>query len=202
MKRETRELLVATRNLGKVREIRKALRGLGLRIRSLRDFEDVPEVEEDGRTFVENALKKARFYSRLFNLLTVSDDSGLVVDSLNGRPGIRSARFAGEKATDRENNGKLLNLMEDVPPSRRASRFRCALAIVSPRGKEEVVEGECRGRIGFKEVGKRGFGYDPLFILPRLKKTVAQLSLEEKNRVSHRGKALKKLQKVIRKFIV
>lgn len=194
------ELLVATRNHGKVREIRKALRGKGFRIRSLRDFEDVPDVEEDGRTFGENALKKARFYSKFFNLLTVSDDSGLVVDSLNGRPGIYSARFAGGKATDQENNRKLLSLMENVPPSRRNARFRCAIAIVSPRGEKEIVEGECRGKIGFKEVGKKGFGYDPLFILPQLKKTVAQLTLDEKNRVSHRGKALKKLQKVIGKF--
>jgi XTP/dITP diphosphohydrolase len=195
------ELLVATRNRGKVQEIRKALRGMGFRIRSLHDFEDVPDVEEDGRTFSENALKKARFYSEFFNLLAVSDDSGLVVDSLNGRPGIYSARFAGEKATDRENNRKLLNLMENVPASRRDAQFRCAIAIVSPRGEEGVVEGECRGKIGFKEVGKKGFGYDPLFILPQLKKTVAQLTLDEKNRVSHRGKALKKLQKVIGKFV-
>ena len=194
------ELLVATRNRGKVREIGKALGGMGFRIRSLHDFEDVPDVEEDGRTFGENALKKARFYSRFLNLLTVSDDSGLVVDSLNGRPGIYSARFAGEKATDQENNKKLLNLMENVPASRRDARFRCAIAIVSPRGEEVVVEGECRGKIGFKEVGKRGFGYDPLFILPQLKKTVAQLTLDEKNRVSHRGKALRKLQRVIGKF--
>jgi len=195
------ELLVATRNHGKVREIRKALRGRGFRIRSLRDFEDVPDVEEDGRTFGENALKKARFYWKFFNLLTVSDDSGLVVDSLNGRPGIYSARFAGEKATDQENNQKLLSLMENVPISKRGARFQCAIAIVSPLGKEEVVEGECRGKIGFKEVGKKGFGYDPLFILPQLKKTVAQLTLEEKNRVSHRGKALKKLKRVIGKFV-
>ena len=195
------EILVATRNRGKVREIRKALRGMGFRVRSLHDFEDVPDVEEDGRTFGENALKKARFYSKCLNLLTVSDDSGLVVDSLNGRPGIYSARFAGEKATDQENNQKLVTLMKNVPASRRDARFRCAIAIVSPRGEEVVVEGECRGKIGFKEVGKKGFGYDPLFILPQLKKTVAQLTLEEKNRVSHRGNALRKLKRVIGKFV-
>jgi XTP/dITP diphosphohydrolase len=195
------ELLVATRNRGKVREIRKALKGLGFRIRSLSDFQNVPEMEEDGRTFVENALKKARFYSKFFNLLTISDDSGLVVDFLRGAPGIYSARFSGEKATDQENNKKLLNLMGDIPPSRRDARFRSAMAIVSPWGKEGVVEGECRGRIGFKEVGKRGFGYDPLFILPQLKKTVAQLTIEEKNRVSHRGKALRKLRKAIHSFL-
>lgn len=195
------ELLVATRNPGKVREIRKALKGLGLRIRSLRDFRGVPEIEEDGKSFTENALKKARFYSKVFAKLTLSDDSGLEVDVLRGSPGIYSARFAGEKASGRENNQKLLRQMEEMPLSKRGARFKCSIAIVSPDGQEAVIEGECRGRIGFKEVGKRGFGYDPLFILPRLRKTMAQLTLDEKNRISHRGKALRKLRKVIGQFL-
>ena len=194
------ELLVATRNPGKVREIRKALKGLGLRIRSLRDFRGVPEIEEDGKSFTENALKKARFYSKVFAKLTLSDDSGLEVDVLRGSPGIYSARFAGEKASGQENNQKLLGQMEGIPLSKRGARFKCFIAIVSPDGQEAVIEGECRGRIGFKEVGKRGFGYDPLFILPRLGKTMAQLTLEEKNRISHRGKALRKLRKKIDLF--
>jgi XTP/dITP diphosphohydrolase len=194
------ELLVATRNPGKVREIRKALKGLRLRIRSLRDFRGIPEIEEDGKSFTENALKKARFYSKVFAKLTVSDDSGLEVDALGGTPGIYSARFAGEKASDRENNRKLLHQMEEIPFSKRGARFRCSIAIVSPQGKAAVVKGECRGRIGFKEVGKRGFGYDPVFILPGLRKTMAQLTLEEKNRISHRGMALRKLRKIIGKF--
>ncbi|HSB05512.1 MAG TPA: XTP/dITP diphosphatase [Thermodesulfobacteriota bacterium] len=195
------ELLVATRNQGKVREIRIALKGLRLRIRSLRDFRDVPEIVEDGKSFTENALKKARFYSKVFAKLTVSDDSGLEVDALGGSPGIYSARFAGEKASDRENNRKLLYQMEEIPLSKRGARFRCSIALVSPRGKEAVTKGECRGRIGLKEVGKKGFGYDPIFILPGLRKTMAQLTLEEKNRISHRGKALNKLRKMISKFI-
>ena len=192
---------MATRNFGKVREIRKALSGLGFLIHSLSDFQEVPEMEEDGRSFSENAFKKARFYSEVFGTLTISDDSGLEVDFLKGAPGIYSARFAGEKATDRENNQKLVRLMGNVPASKRDAKFRCAIAIVSPGGEEEVVEGKCCGKIGFKEVGKKGFGYDPLFILPQLKKTVAQLTLAEKNRVSHRGKALRKLRKIIGKFV-
>ncbi len=198
--KETTELLVATRNQGKVREIRKALRESGLKIRSLNDFERVPSVEEDGQSFAENALKKAGFYSKVYGKLTISDDSGLEVDALEGAPGIYSARFAGEKASDRENNRKLLDLMEGIPLSKRRARFRCSIALVSPGGNEAVVEGECSGRIGFKEVGRKGFGYDPLFVFPRLGKTMAQLTVDEKNRISHRGKALRKLKKIIGKF--
>ena len=191
------EVIVATQNRGKVREIQKALKGLGLRIYSLNDFSEVPLVEEDGKSFLENALKKARFYSRCFGRLTLADDSGLEVDVLKGRPGIYSARYAGEGASTRENNQRLLKEMESIPLSKRGARFKCVLAVVSPEGKEVVVEGSCRGRIGFKEVGRKGFGYDPLFVVPQYGKTMAQLSIEEKNRISHRGKALRKLRKII-----
>lgn len=194
-------LIIATKNPGKVREIRKALKGLGLRIHSLNDFSDVPEIEEDGKSFTENALKKARFYSKYSGKLIIADDSGLEVDALKGLPGIYSARYAGERASNRENNRKLLREMEGVPLSKRGARFKCAMAIVSNEGKEVVAEGSCKGRIGIKEVGKKGFGYDPLFILPQCGKTMAQLSLSEKNRISHRGKALKKLIKIIRAFV-
>jgi XTP/dITP diphosphohydrolase len=191
------EIIVASRNKGKVREILKVLQGLEFRIDSLSDFKEVPEIEEDGRSFVENALKKARFYSKYFGELTLSDDSGLEVEILKGLPGIYSARYAGKKATNRENNEKLLREMEGIPLSKRRARFRCAIAVAAPDGWEAVVEGSCKGRIGFREVGKKGFGYDPLFILPRFGKTMAQLSIEEKNRISHRGKALRRLKKVI-----
>ena len=194
------ELIVATRNRGKIREIREALKGLGLRIYSLGDFPDVPEIEEDGRSFTENALKKARFYSKYFGKLTLADDSGLEVDGLKGLPGIYSARYAKEGATSRENNQKLLREMQGLPASKRRARFRCIIAVVSHNGKEAVAEGSCRGRIGFKEKGKKGFGYDPLFILPTYGKTMAEISLEEKNAISHRGKALRKIRKVIRSF--
>jgi len=192
------ELIVATRNRGKIREIREALKGLGLRIYSLGDFPDVPEIEEDGKSFTENALKKARFYSEYFEKLTLADDSGLEVDGLKGLPGIHSARYAKEGATSRENNQKLLREMQGLPASKRRARFRCIIAVVSQNGKEAVAEGACRGRIGFMEKGKKGFGYDPLFILPKYGKTMAEISLKEKNAISHRGKALRKIKKVIR----
>jgi XTP/dITP diphosphohydrolase len=190
-------VIVATRNKGKIREIRKALKGLGLRIHALSNFSGVPEIEENGKSFLENALKKARFYSKYFGKLTLADDSGLEVDSLDGLPGIHSARYAGEGASSQENNRKLLKEMRDLPISKRGARFQCILAVASPDGKEITVEGSCKGRIGFKEKGKRGFGYDPLFLLPTRGKTMAELSLEEKNKISHRGKALRKLRKRI-----
>jgi len=223
------EIIVATKNRGKIREIRKALRGLGLKIYSLSDFSDVPEIVEDGKSFTENALKKARFYSKYFKKLTrstapsppledgaekrrselalsevegltIADDSGLEVDMLKGWPGIYSARYAGEGASDRKNNQKLLSEMEGIRISKRGARFKCVLAMVSTDGREAVAEGSCRGRIGFREMGRKGFGYDPIFMLPQYGKAMAQLTLEEKNRVSHRGKALKKLRKIIAKF--
>jgi XTP/dITP diphosphohydrolase len=190
-------LIVATRNKGKIREIREALKGLGLRIYTLSDFPDAPEIEEDGKSFVENALKKARFYSNYFGKLTITDDSGLEVDSLKGLPGIYSARYAGKKATGQENNEKLLREMEGISFSKRGAKFRCVMAMVSPDGREANAEGSCKGTIGFKEKGRKGFGYDPLFILPKYRKTMAELSLEEKNKISHRGKAVRKLRKII-----
>jgi XTP/dITP diphosphohydrolase len=196
-----REILIATRNSGKVREIREALRGLRFRILSLDDFPGAPAVEEDGKSFAENALKKARFYSKRLDKVTIADDSGLVVEALNGSPGIFSARYAGPGASDRTNNRKLLEEMEGLKGSRRKARFQCSLAVVAPGGKEAVVEGSCRGVIGFKEVGRKGFGYDPLFVLPRYGRTMAQLTIKEKNRISHRGKALKKLREVLGQFL-
>jgi XTP/dITP diphosphohydrolase len=193
-------VIVATRNKGKIREIRDALRGLNLRIYGLSDFPDVPEIEEDGRSFTENALKKARFYAKYFGKLTLADDSGLEVDSLKGLPGVYSARYAGERASSRDNNQKLLREIQGVPISKRGARFRCIIAMKFPGGREALAEGSCRGKIGLKEKGKKGFGYDPLFILPKNGKTMAELSLEKKNRVSHRGKALRKIRRIIQSF--
>jgi XTP/dITP diphosphohydrolase len=194
-------VIVVTRNKGKIREIREALKGLGLRIYALSDFPDVPEIKEDGKSFTENALKKARFYSKVFGKLTLADDSGLEVDSLRGMPGIYSARYSGERASSRENNQKLLKEMEGIPLSKRGAQFKCMMAMVSPSGKETMTEGVCKGRIGMREKGRRGFGYDPLFILSRYGKTMAELSLKEKNRISHRGKALRKIKKMIKAFM-
>jgi XTP/dITP diphosphohydrolase len=194
------EVIVATRNKGKLREFRDALKGLNLRIYGLSDFPEAPEVEEDGESFTENALKKARFYATYLRKLTLADDSGLEVDSLKGRPGVYSARYAGGKASSQENNRKLLRELQGIPISKRGARFKCIVAIRSPEGKEAIAEGSCKGRIGFKEKGKKGFGYDPLFILLKEGKTMAELPLEEKNRVSHRGKALKKIRRMIQSF--
>ena len=177
------------------------MKELGLQILSLNDFSDIPEIEEDGKTFKENALKKARFYSTYFNQLTLADDSGLEVETLKGMPGVHSARYSGERASAQENNQKLLREMEGIPTSKRGARFKCVMALVSTNGRQAVTEGVCRGRIGFKEVGRRGFGYDPLFILPNCGKTMAQLSIEEKNRISHRGKALRKLRRLLAHFM-
>jgi len=176
------------------------LKGLRLQILSLNDFSDIPEIEEDGKTFTENALKKALFYSTYFEQLTLADDSGLEVETLKGVPGIHSARYAGKRASPGENNQKLLREMEGIPTSKRGARFKCVMALASTDGRKAVTEGVCRGRIGFKEVGKRGFGYDPLFILPHYGKTMAQISIEEKNRISHRGKALRKMRKILAHF--
>jgi XTP/dITP diphosphohydrolase len=196
------EIIIATRNKGKIREIRRALKALGLKIFSLDDFSGIPGIEEDGKSFTENAWKKARFYAKYFGKSTLADDSGLEVDALRGLPGTYSARYAGNGASDRENNQKLLREMEGIPVSKRGARFKCVMVMVSYNGREAVAQGSCRGRIGFKEVGKRGFGYDPLFILPQYGKTMAQLTVKEKNRVSHRGKALRRIRKIITKFPV
>lgn len=192
---------MATKNRGKLREIRSVLKGLPVRLYGLNHFENVPDVEEDGKSFSENSLKKARFYSKRFGKIAIADDSGLEVDALDGGPGIYSARYAGEGATDQENRKKLLKALEGVPVSKRGAKFKCVIAMVAPDGREILVEGACKGKIGFKEVGRNGFGYDSLFILPRYGKTMAQLSLKEKNRISHRGKALRKLRKVLKDFI-
>jgi XTP/dITP diphosphohydrolase len=196
-----KEIVVATSNPGKLREIKDALQGMALEILSLMDLSPGLALEEDGRTFRENALKKARVVAKLSSRVTIADDSGLEVDALQGMPGVRSARFAGEQATDAENNRKLLQLLQGAPSTQRGATFRCVIAVVSPEGKERWVEGVCRGVIGTTERGSEGFGYDPLFILPELSKTFAELPLEVKNRVSHRGRALAALKEALVDFL-
>jgi XTP/dITP diphosphohydrolase len=195
------ELFLATKNEGKIREIGELLKGCGTSLTSLRDYPDAPEVVENGNTYRDNALKKARFFAEWSGKLTLADDSGLEVDYLSGRPGVFSARYAGDRAGDRENNRKLLRKLKGIPPRQRGAVFRCVVAVVDPRGDEEVVEGECRGRIGLEERGERGFGYDPIFVIPRYGKTVAELSIAEKNRLSHRGKALRKVRKILKRYL-
>ena len=195
------ELFLATKNEGKIREIRELLKGCEFSLISLRDYPDAPEVVENGEDYRDNVLKKARFFARWTGKATLADDSGLEVDYLKGRPGVFSARYAGDGTNDRENNSKVLQELEGVPPGKRGAVFRCVMALVAPWGDEEVVEGECRGRIGLEERGERGFGYDPIFLIPRYGKTVAELSMAEKNRLSHRGKALGKLKKTLKRYL-
>jgi len=195
------EVVIATRNPGKFREIKAILSSLPLKFLSLEDFPDIPEVVEDGATFAENAGKKARMIADFTGRLAIADDSGLAVDALQGRPGVFSSRYAGEKATDRERCQKLLDEMASIPKGKRQARFVCAMAVALPRGRMEVVEGECRGRVTSAPRGKRGFGYDPIFFVPQFGKTMGELEPEEKNRISHRGRALEKLKALLPEFL-
>jgi XTP/dITP diphosphohydrolase len=194
-------ILLATRNGGKVREVREILGDLGVEIVSLLDVSGAPDVVEDGATFRENALKKARALAGWSGRVTLADDSGLEVDSLGGRPGVRSARFAGEGVGDEANNRKLLAELQSVPPEERSARFRCVMALAFPDGREWVTEGSCEGVIVSALRGTQGFGYDPLFLVPSLEKTFGELTLQEKNRVSHRARALHEMKAVLRSVL-
>ena len=198
---EKAEIVIATRNSGKLREIEAILAPLGLKILSLRDFPGIPEIIEDGQTFEENAVKKAAAVSRQAGRMAVADDSGLAVDALQGRPGVFSSRYAGEEATDAERYQKLLKEMAGTPPGKRGAAFICAMAVAATDGKAETVVGQCRGEIALAPKGSHGFGYDPVFYLPERGKTMAELEPEIKNRISHRALALEKLKQVLPKFL-
>jgi XTP/dITP diphosphohydrolase len=189
-------LVLATRNAHKVREIGQVL-GDGVILRSLADFPDVGKIPEDGETFEANAVQKAVFVALALGLPALADDSGLEVDALAGAPGVRSARFAGEKATDGENNAKLLGLMAGVPEEKRTGRFRCVIAVAWPDGMARTAEGACEGRIAEAPRGKGGFGYDPLFVPDGHDRTFAELEAEVKNGISHRGRALRRAREMI-----
>jgi XTP/dITP diphosphohydrolase len=183
-------VVIATRNEKKLAEIRAILAG-SVRVLGLSEVEqDLPEVEEDGETFSDNAIKKAVTIARITGLLTLADDSGLVVDALGGEPGVRSARFAGEETTTGKNNALLLERLQGVPEARRTARFVCVIALADGTGLLETFEGTCEGIITLSPRGSGGFGYDPLFFLPERAVTFAELEPLEKNRISHRGRAL------------
>ena len=184
------ELLVATRNAGKLKEIGLLLSGTGIRMKSASEFPSLPEVEEDGITFEENALKKARTMADLTGILTLADDSGLEVDALEGLPGVRSSRYAGDAASDADNIRKLLAALTGVPLPRRKAAFRCVMALCQPKGECRLFAGHLEGTILEEERGSGGFGYDPVFLVPEYGRTLAELPTEIKNRISHRGKAL------------
>ena len=195
-----RPLVLATRNEGKVSEFKDLIAGCGIEIKSLKDFGPIPSVEEDGETFEDNAYKKAAFTAKVLGVPALADDSGLMVGALGGMPGVRSARYAGEDATDEENNHKLLEALKDV--DEREASFMCIIAIAVPAGPALIYEGRCDGHITEAPIGKNGFGYDPLFYFPPLKKTFAQMNSEEKNRVSHRGKAMAELKSEFDKVLI
>jgi XTP/dITP diphosphohydrolase len=198
------QLLVATTNPGKFAEVKAYLKQLPVEIRSLKSLEYYPAVAEDGATFEENALKKARRLAQISGLLTLADDSGLEVDALNGAPGIYSARYSGEEGNDAKNNQKLLHELRHVPEEKRTARFVCALALCDPRGgqlKAWTVQESCAGRIAFELKGANGFGYDPLFFYAPFGKTFAEIDRETKAMVSHRGKALKKLAELLPRLV-
>lgn len=188
------KLVIATRNLNKMKEIAGILDGGKVHLVSLSEFADIPEVIEDGNTFEENARKKANQIFEATGIPALADDSGLEVDFLNGQPGVFSSRFAGEKATDEMNNQKLLGLMKNVPEPKRTARFRCVM-VYTDGTHEEVIEGTCDGLILTAPRGKNGFGYDPLFFVPEFKKSFAELEMVVKNKISHRGRALAKFKK-------
>jgi XTP/dITP diphosphohydrolase len=188
------EIVLATRNLDKGRELRELLGGLGLRIRTLADFPIAPEVEEDGTTCEANAIKKAREIARATGVPAVADDTGLEVDALEGRPGVYAARYAGDHATYEENCRKLLLELGGVPRPKRTARFLTVAAIAFPSGEIYVTQGSLEGLITEQPVGDRGFGYDPVFLVPEFDKTLAQMTAEEKNRMSHRAKAFAQMR--------
>jgi len=183
-----RPLVIATHNKGKIEEFKSFFSGFSITIKGLNDFGPVPEPVEDGKTFEDNAYKKAHFTARALGFPALADDSGLVVEALGGQPGVLSARYAGEGAGDEANIRKLLKAMEAVNDRRAA--FECVIAIAVPRGPALIYEGRCEGEITRSPSGKNGFGYDPVFYYQPLGKTFAEMSQEEKNRVSHRGKAM------------
>lgn len=195
------KIVAATKNKGKIEEIKHILSELPVEIISM-DEEGIDiNIVENGQTFEENALIKARAVRKHTAAIVLADDSGLMVDALDGAPGVYSSRFAGELSNDSENNHKLLSMLEGVAEGQRTARFVCIIAVVLPNGKEFCVTGECEGIIWYNPIGNNGFGYDPLFYLPEYKKTMAELEPEIKNEISHRAKALKKFAIEIKKLL-
>jgi XTP/dITP diphosphohydrolase len=191
------ELLVATKNKKKLQEIKDILKGVDLKITSIADYHRLPRIIENGKTFKANAVKKAAKIAQASGTLTLGEDSGLCVDALGGAPGIYSSRFSGKGKSDLKNNLKLLRLLEGMPLGRRKAHYVCSVALADESGVIGVREGKCSGLIGFQMKGKSGFGYDPLFIIPKYKKTFAQLGERIKHKMSHRYRALVKIKPLL-----
>ena len=193
-------MVFATGNGGKMKEIRMIMADCGMEILSMKEAGIQADIEENGSTYEENALIKARAVAALADALVLADDSGLEVDWLGREPGVHSARYMGEDTPYRVKNAKILSRLEGVPDEKRTARFVCAIAAVFPDGRELTVRAAIEGRIGYEEKGANGFGYDPIFYVPELQKTTAELTEEEKNRVSHRGKALRLMKEELKKY--
>lgn len=196
-----KEVIIATKNAGKAKEFEHIFSQYHITVKSLLDFEEIEDIVEDGETFEENALIKARAIAKQFNQVVIADDSGLEVDALHGRPGVYSARYAGEGRDDQANIKKVLSELEGIPTEQRWARFVCALALVTPEGEESVVRGTCEGQILTECLGSEGFGYDPIFYLPELEKTMAQIPKHQKNVLSHRADAFAKLQTILMNLV-
>jgi len=196
-----KKLFLATGNEDKIREIAALLLGLPIDLKTFRDFPDLPEVEETGTTLKENAFLKARAYFLATGLPTLADDTGLEIDAMGGQPGVYSSRFAGPEATYAENVTKVLGFMQGIRAKERKARFRCVIAMVFSPTDERSVEGRLEGSITVVPIGTGGFGYDPVFYVPELEKTLAELSLEQKNRISHRARALEKAKPILAAWV-
>lgn len=192
-----KKILIATKNKGKIREFEQLLASLGFQVKSLLDIDETIDVVEDGKTFQENAAKKAETIANKFQFPTLADDSGLIVDALDGLPGVFSARYAGEGKNDQENLEKVLSELENVPDRNRGARFHCSLALAVPGEDTIIVDGTCEGTITREAIGENGFGYDPIMYIPAKKRTMAQLTKVEKNEISHRSLALEKLKDLL-----
>jgi XTP/dITP diphosphohydrolase len=196
-----RKLLVATNNPGKLREYACLLDGLPVALTTPAEQALALEVDETGRTFAENAILKARAFAEASGLLTLADDSGLEVDALKGAPGVRSARYAGEGASDEDRYRLLLRNLVDVPEGGRTARFRCIVAVATPQGVVHTAEGTCQGVIGFEPRGRHGFGYDPVFYMPERGQTMAELPPQVKNQISHRARAAQAARPILRRLL-
>ena len=194
------KLLLATNNAGKVKEYRSLLQGIPFEMVTPQELGITMDVEETGATYRENARLKACSLAAQSGLLTLADDSGIEVDALHGKPGVMSARYAGEKASNAERIEYLLAKLKDVPEEKRTARFYCLIAIAQPNGVVEFCDGECKGMIALTPSGRRGFGYDPVFYLPEQGKTMAELPVAVKNRISHRGQAVQKVKLLLREM--
>ncbi|MGF9963373.1 XTP/dITP diphosphatase [Bacillus rhizoplanae] len=194
-----KQVVVATKNAGKVREFAELFEKFDLEVKSLYDFPHIEEVEETGETFEENAILKAEHLCKQLDEIVIADDSGLIVDALQGEPGVRSARYAGEEKDDQANIQKVLEELNGIPMEKRTARFYCALAVAFPQEDKKplIVNGTCEGKILEQQRGENGFGYDPIFYVEEYKSAMAELSSDEKNKISHRGRALRKLEEKI-----